>query len=142
MSVQSVYRISIWLPIVIPAILFGIANVLRLPLADISLVLEILVYSLIWGGLPYLPLAVWATFWVSGRPEWEIRRMMFRAPLLMVLLFASAALVFGLIANALKPLAAVALLGSVVIIPLGYAYVALAVWLRHRLGPQDAQGVS
>jgi hypothetical protein len=138
MSIHSIYRVSIWLPIIIPAVLLGAAKALSLPLADISIVLEILVGSLVIGGVPYLPLALWATWWVGGRPEADIRRMMFRAPLLMVALFAPAAIVVGLVVGALQPFAAVAILGSVVIIPLGYAYVALAVWLRDWLGPQAA----
>lgn len=138
MSIHSIYRISIWLPIIIPAIVVTVATTLRLPLAEGSIVLEILGYSLFYGGVPYLPLAVWATWWVGGRPEPEIRRLMFRAPLLMVALFAPAALVVGLVVGALKPFTAVAILGSVVIIPLGYAYVALAVWLREWLGPRAA----
>ena len=138
MSIYSIYRVSIWLPIVIPAVVVVAATTLRLPRADGGLVLEILGYSLFYGGVPYLPLAIWATWWVGGQPEPEIRRMMFRAPLLMVALFAPAALVVGLVVGALKPMAAVAILGSVVIIPLGYAYVALAVGLRAWLGPRTA----
>jgi hypothetical protein len=137
MSIHSTYRLSIWLPIIVPAVLLGLAKALGVPIADID-VLEILVYSLLWGAVPYLPLAVWGTWWVGGRPEPEIRRMMFRAPLLMVALFAPAALVVGLVVGALKPFAAVAVIGSVIIIPLGYAYVALAVGLRDWLGPRAA----
>jgi len=137
MSIHSTYRLSIWLPIIVPAVLLGLAKALGVPIADID-VLEILVYSLLWGAVPYLPLAVWGTWWVGGRPEPEIRRMMFRAPLLMVALFAPAALVVGLLVGALKPVAAVAVIGSVIIIPLGYAYVALAVGLRDWLGPRAA----
>jgi hypothetical protein len=138
MSIYTVYRISIWLPIAIPAALLGLTQALSLPLADISMVLEILVGSLVIGGVPYFFLALWATWWVGDRPEAEIRRMMFRAPLLMVALFASAELVGGLVFDSLMPSVAVALLGSVIIIPLGYAYVALAVALRAWLGPQRA----
>ena len=138
MSIHSIYRLSIWLPIVIPAALLGIAQALSLPLADISMVLEILVGSLVIGGVPYFFLALWGTWWVGGQPEPEIRRMMFRAPLLMVALFAPAALVVGLVVGALKPFTAVAVIGSVIIIPLGYAYVALTVALRAWLGPQRA----
>ena len=138
MSIYTIYRVSIWLPIIIPAIAIAAATALSLPIASASIALEILGYSLFYGGVPYLPLALWATWWVGGRPEPEIRRMMFRAPLLMVALFAPAALVVGLVVGALRPFTAVAVLGSVIIIPLGYAYVALAVWLRDSLGPKAA----
>ena len=138
MSIYTIYRVSIWMPILIPAIVVAAATALSLPLAAASIVLEILGYSLFYGGVPYLPLAVWATWWVGGQPEAEIRRMMFRAPLLMVALFAPAALVIGLVVDNLQPMVVVAVLGTIVIIPLGYAYVALAVWLRHSLGPKAA----
>ena len=99
MSIHSIYRLSIWLPIIIPAVLIGVAKALRVPLAEID-VLEILAYSLVYGG--------------------------------------PAALVVGLVVGALKPFTAAAVIGSVIIIPLGYAYVALAVALRAWLGPQKA----
>jgi hypothetical protein len=90
--------------------------------------------SLIWGGLPYAALALWATWWVGGRAESEIRRLMFRAPLLMVAVFAPLTLVPGLVVDAPGPMAAVALLGSVVILLLGYAYVGLTVVVRLGMG--------
>ena len=139
MSIHSIYRLSIWLPIVIPAIVVAVFTGLRLPKASGHIVLEILGYSLFYGGVPYFFLALWGTWWVGGQPEPEIRRMMFRAPLLMVALFAPAVLVVGLVVGApLKSLTVVAVLGSVIIIPLGYSYVALAVALRAWLGPQKA----
>lgn len=93
-------------------------------------------YSLIWGGLPYTVLAAWATWWVGGRPEAAIRRLMFRAPLLMVAVFVPLALAMGLGVGALGPFTGVAVLGAVVIVVLGYGYVVLTVLLRHLFGPR------
>jgi hypothetical protein len=61
---------------------------------------------------------------------------MFRAPLLMVVAFVPLALVTGLVVGALEPFVAVAVLGTAVIVLLGYSYVALAVLLRRGLGPR------
>ncbi len=61
---------------------------------------------------------------------------MFRAPLLMVALFAPLALVVGVAVGNTRPFAGVAILGALIILPLGYAYVGLAVLLRSSLGPQ------
>jgi hypothetical protein len=137
MSIHTVYRVSIWLPIVIPAILIVVVNIFRVGRA-VGVVGEVLAYSLIYGGLPYLALAAWATWWIGGRSEVEIRRLMFRAPLLMLAAFVPLALTFGIVVGAVRQWAAVALLGSAVIVALGYTYVGLAVLLRHQFGPKAA----
>lgn len=102
------------------------------------LIVELLVYSLLYGGLPYAVLAAWATWAIGGRTEREIRRLMFRAPLLMIAVYAPVALFAGIIVGAPMPFAAVALLGSILILLFGYAYVALTVILRWSLGTRVA----
>jgi hypothetical protein len=140
MSIYAIYRACIWLPMLVPAGLILVANAFALRLAAGPVVGEIVAYSLLWGGLPYAPLAAWATWWVGGRPEAEIRRLMFRAPLLMVVVFVPLALLTGLAVGALWPFTILALLGAAVIVPLGYAYVGLALLLRHALGPRRLTG--
>jgi hypothetical protein len=135
MSMHAVYRVCIWLPILVPAALILTARVFAWRLSA-GVVAEMVAYSLLYGGLPYAGLAIWATWWVGGRPEAEIRRLMFRAPLLMVAVFVPLALVTGLVVGALGPFVGVALLGAAVIVLLGYSYVALAVLLRRGLGPR------
>lgn len=137
MSIASVYRLCIWLPILVPAAVIATANALGLRLAE-GVVFEVLAYSLVYGGLPYALLAVWATWWIGGRSEFEIRRLMFRAPFLMAALFAPLAFVVGFLVGAPGPFAAVATVGCLIILPLGYAYVGLALLLRRGLGPPVA----
>jgi len=137
MSIYAIYRICIWLPIIVPAVLIVVVNAFGLRLAA-GVVGEMIAYSLIWGGLPYAALALWATWWVGGRPEAQIRRLMFRAPLLMVAMFVPLALLLGLVAGALGPFVGVAVLGTAVIMLLGYAYVGLALFLRLSLGPRES----
>lgn len=136
-SVHTIYRTCIWLPILVPAALILVVNAFGVPLAE-GIVLEMIAYSLIWGGLPYAALAAWATWWVGGRPEREIRRLMFRAPLLMVAAFVPLALALGVGVGAVGPFTGVAVLGAVVIVVLGYGYVALTVLLRQLLGARVA----
>jgi hypothetical protein len=137
MSIYTIYRICIWLPIIVPAVLILVVNAFGLRLAA-GVVGEMIAYSLIWGGVPYAALALWATWWVGGRPEAQIRRLMFRAPLLMVAAFVPSALLLGLVAGAVGPFVGVALLGAAVIMLLGYAYVGAAVFLRLSLGPRKS----
>jgi hypothetical protein len=140
MSIYTIYRACIWLPIVVPAALILAANAFGLRLAA-GVIGEIVAYSLIWGGAPYAVLAVWATWWVRGRPEAAIRRLMFRAPLIMVAVFVPLAVAAGLFVGALGPFTGVAMLGAGVIVLLGYTYVALTVLLRYVLGRRvDAAG--
>jgi hypothetical protein len=139
MSIYTIYRVCIWLPILVPAALILVVNAVGVRLAaDVGVVGEMIAYSLIWGGLPYAVLAAWATWWVGGRPEAAIRQLMFRAPLLMVAVFVPLALATGLAVGALGPFTGVAVLGAAVIMLLGYAYVGLAVALRHGLGPRES----
>ena len=68
--------------------------------------------------------------WVGGRTEYEVRRLMFRAPLLMAAIYAVVALLFGLVVGELRVFAGVAVLGVLASVVLGYCYVALVVMLR------------
>jgi hypothetical protein len=129
MSVWTVYRLCIWLPILVPAAVIAVARAFDRPLAQ-GVLLEVLAYSLLYGGLPYGVLASWATWWIGGRSEPEIRRLMFRAPLLMAAVFVTLALVVGMSVGKLGPFIAVAIYGLAIILPLGYAYVGVAVLLR------------
>src|SRR5688572_27752209 len=138
MSVWTVYRLCVWLPILVPAVVIGIAKAFDRPLAA-GVLTEVLAYSLLYGGFPYAVLAVWATWWIGARPESEIRRLTFRAPLLMAAVFVTLALAIGVAVGRLGPFTAVAIYGLVTILPLGYAYVGIAVLLRWstQMGTRD-----
>jgi hypothetical protein len=43
----------------------------------------LLLASLLYGGVPYAPLAIWATWWIGGKNEAQIRRLVVEARLLM-----------------------------------------------------------
>jgi hypothetical protein len=117
MSVATFYRLCVWLPIVIPAVLIVVVNAFGL--RDlVGWVGELVAYSLFYDGVPYLVLAIGA------------RRVMFRAPLYMVGAFVPLALLIGVAVGAVGPWAGVAGLGAVAIVVIGYAYVGLTVLLR------------
>src|SRR6187402_2993808 len=105
MAPGRIYRFSIWLPLLVPAALIGMMYILskgfgtpKLP-GVIDVALERIAFSAIYGGLPYILLAAWATRWIRGRSEAEIRRVMFLAPALMVIVFAVACIVMGVVAD-------------------------------------------
>jgi hypothetical protein len=134
MSAVSIYRLAIWLPLLVPALVILVARTFALRLAD-GLLWELLAYSLLYGGVPYYFLAIWATWWVGRHAEAEIRRLMVRAPLLMASIFVPLALILGFVVGAPGPFAAVAVLGLLSILVLGYSYVGIAVLLRRGHGP-------
>lgn len=137
MSPHAIYRLGIWLPIAIPAAIAGIVHGLDVSVDTPALrkIVQIALMSLLYGGIPYALLALWGTWWVGGRPEEEIRRMMFRAPLVMVGVFFVLCLVAGVAVGRPMVFATVGLFGALFIIPLGYAYVTLVLVLRAYLGP-------
>src|SRR6185436_6351213 len=86
MSIQTFYRLTVWLPIAVPALVaYGIHGLgFTVEGESLQRLVFILLASLLYGSVPYSLLALWATWWIGGRPEPEIRRMAFRAPLLMI----------------------------------------------------------
>lgn len=136
----TIYRIGIWLPLAVPTLVAGLVHGLGVAtyLGPLQEAVQILLMSLLYGGVPYAPLALWATWWVGGRSEPEIRRLMMRAPLLMVAVFAPVALLAGIVVGQPVPFIAVAVLGAIITIPVGYFYVGLVVLLREQFGPREA----
>jgi hypothetical protein len=143
MTVQRFYRAMLWLPIVVPAGLIAVFIMAGWGAADAGGFTEAIAWSLIVGGLPYAALALWANFWMDGRDEHEIRRLMFVSPLLMVGAFAVyAALLGALEGRSLRSVGALAWFGGSYVIPFGYAYVGIALLLRRVLRPQLVGPVS
>lgn len=138
MKRETQYRLFIWLPLAVPAVVALVVNGLGVAPTSgfMSKFVQLQLMSLIYGGLVYAPLAVWATWWVGGRGEAQVRRLMFRAPLLMAALYAGVALLSGVLVGQVRVFAGVALLGVFASVVLGYCYVALVVVLRR--GGEDA----
>jgi len=140
MSIHTIYRIGIWLPLAVPTLVAVLVHGLGVAVdaGPLRKTVQILLMSLLYGGVPYAPLALWATWWVGGRSEPEIRRLMMRAPLLMVAVFVAVAVLAGVAVGQPVPFLAVAVLGAIITIPVGYTYVGLVVLLRTYFGPREA----
>ena len=146
MSPLRIYRFSIWLPLLVPAVVIVAMNSLTSagmpkPSGRLDVVLETIAWSGLFGGLPYLALALWATWWIRGRTERQIRRLMFVAPLLMVVVFTVVCLIMGLIADRMELWTRIAWELSVIILLLGYGYVALTLLLRYVLTRRAAEAL-
>ena len=95
---------------------------------------ELLTYSLIYGGIPYLIAAIVATIWIDRRPEADIRRLAVRAPFVVIAAWIPLIGYIAIRAGSFPMFAGLLALGGGAIIALGYAYVALTFALRAMLG--------
>ena len=141
MTIHTFYRFSVWLPLVVPAVAAAVVHGLGwTPQAwGARKLTQLLLVSLVYGGVPYAFLATWATWRLGGRTEPDIKRLMFLAPFLMAAIYLPIAVVAGMAAGApIRPFLAVGVLGGIVSIPLGFAYVGLVLLLRQALGARVA----
>lgn len=127
----AIHRFGIWLPILLPAVVLLLRSTIAPGTGPLT---QLLVGSLVWGGIPYCALALWATWRIGHSNEQDIRRLMLRAPLLMAGLFVPLALILGLVFRAFIPFAGLAGFGLLLILMLGYAYVGIVMLLVRMLG--------
>lgn len=131
MTVQRFYQSTLWLPPAVPATV--LAGWLILGGAT-SRILQnaatVLIGSLIIGGIPYTVLAIWLSRRMRGRSEAEIRRLLLRAPVFMIVAFSPIASLAALISGQLVEVAVVAVGVTIAIFIVGYAYVGLVFLLR------------
>jgi hypothetical protein len=140
MTVQTFYRCAVWLPLAIPALVAtGVHAAGSSPsLSPVVKIVQLLLFSGIYGGLPYAALAAWASWWIGRRLEPEIRRRALQAPLWMVSAWLPFTAAIGGLAGRVETFLGLAGLGTRVILPLGYAYVTLVFLLRRWLGRAGA----
>jgi hypothetical protein len=131
-SVHRFYRFAIWLPILVSgAAMLGAALVGLPTLGPLNLIVMSLILSGLYGSIPYSLLALWASRWIQGRSENEIRRLALFMPVLMLAAFLPFAFLIG--ASDGDPLFGglfMMLIAVPYILVLGYAYVGLVFWLR------------
>lgn len=89
--------------------------------------------SLVYGGIPYCVLALWATWRMGSMSEREIKRLMAKAPFLMIALMALFWFLAGLRVGQPKFIV-MGPLFAFLIIPAGYGYMGLVLLLREELG--------
>jgi hypothetical protein len=82
------------------------------------------------GGIPYCLLALWATWWMRGESEAEIRRLARLMPLWMLVAFLLVALLMGAVEGDIFEGVFLMAIGIPYILVLGYGYVGLVFLLR------------
>jgi hypothetical protein len=137
-TVTGFYRLAVWLPLVLPALVAGLVHGVGIVIdaGPLRKIVQILLASLLYGGVPYAMLAIWATWWLGGRSEPEIKRVILVSPLIMAVGFAVVSAATGIAVGHVGPFLAVAVLGAIISIPLGYGYVGLVLLLREQFGPR------
>lgn len=136
-AIRAFYRTMVWVPVALPLAVIALAGLTGMSLSRGPLVIELMAYSLLYGGIPYAVLAAWATWRIGRLDEPGIRRLMFRAPLLFAAVYIPVASMVGIVAGGAGPWTIVGLLGAAVIVALGYCYVGLTLGLRRLVGASD-----
>jgi hypothetical protein len=128
MTVQTFYRLSVWLPLAIPSVVALLGHGLGVPI-DVPGV-GMLLASLIVGGIPYAAIAIWGSIWIDSRPEADIRRRALQTPLWMIASFAAFCVVLAIRGAPLVAVVGAFVLGAIAILGLGYLYVVIVFALR------------
>jgi len=138
LRLHTFYRLSVWLPLALPAVVIIFMNLTQWrPGGTRGEILQFIGYSGIIGGVPYLALAIWAMFWIGGRPEREIRRRAIMTPILMMAICSPYVVIMGVHADFTYAMRVFLFLASMIGI-MGFFYVALVFVLRRLMfGPID-----
>ena len=136
MKVKTFYRLMVWLPLVVPALLVGARRIgVSLDAPPFRFFAGLLLGSLLYGGVLYDIVGLCATVWMWNRDETEMEWLMLRAPVIMAIAFWPFALTLKIASGGpLSQFIAFAILGSVMSVIVGYGYVALVLVLRRSLG--------
>lgn len=134
MRVQSFYRNSLWIPLLIPGLVGYAVYTLGIPVHTMSMplrkIVQLLLMVLIYGGIPYVLLAAWAAWWIDDRPEPEIRRRALQAPVWMLGVWTAVAALSWMLSGEVEVFLGLLGLGTLFIAVWGYACVALVFLLR------------
>jgi hypothetical protein len=84
---SKLYKWSLALPVLVPVALLPLARSWRTAPGPVEWVLQVLVLSFVYGGVPYLVLVCALVWWMRGKGEREIRLALRLAPLLMLPIF-------------------------------------------------------
>lgn len=84
---SQLYKWSLALPVLVPLALLPLALSWQTAPGPVQWVLQVLVFSLMYGGVPYVVLVSALVWWMRGKGEREIRRALGLAPLLMLPIF-------------------------------------------------------
>ncbi len=132
LTINRFYRIAVWLPIVISGPTMLGAALVGLPIFDpLNVIVMALIMAGVYGGIPYALLALWASRWMRGKTELEIRRLARLMPIWMLLAFLPVAFLMGASdGDTLFGGLFWILVATPYILVLGYGYVGLVFFLR------------
>ena len=139
MNVTRAYKLSLLLPIIVPALFAPALFFIRSLTEGAATVLMVIMTSVIYGGIPYLILVGLLLRWMRGRNEAQIRRALILSPLLMLVIFQVVAGVWVAFFSEARPRINQFMGSLIVLTPFvllfGYAYVGVAfgligVWKR------------
>ena len=135
MTPQTFYRIAVWLPFVLPSLVVIDMHVLgwRWSLSVLGPLVQFPLMMFLYGGPAYVPLALWATFWLRGKSRDQIHEMAIRAPWLMLPMFLLLSIYLaGRSGNLTMPLAFF-FLASMVSLTVGYLIVGITLGFEQLL---------
>lgn len=147
MSHPTFYRIAVWLPFLLPALVVIDMHVLqwRWSLSVLGPLVQFPLGMFLYGGPAYVPLALGASFWLRGKSRDEIHRMAIRAPWLMLPPYAVLSIYLLVVSGELVMPAAFFMFVSMLTVPTGYFFVLATLGLEQlfeRLGVIHASAAS
>ena len=136
MSLQAFYRVCLLLPLAPPALVVFLVHGLGMPVPPEPLesLFQLLLGSLLFGGLPYLVIAIIGMVWIGRWSEAQLRRRALQAPLWMIVAFLIMPILLVLRVGPLDMALGVFVLGAICILVLGYVYVMIVFGLRDLAG--------
>ena len=135
MTPQTFYRIAVWLPFVLPSLVVIDMHVLgsRWSLSVLGPLVQFPLMMFLYGGPAYVPLALWATFWLRGKSTDQIHQMAIRAPWLMLPMFLLLSIYLAVRSGNLTMPLAFFFLASLVSLMVGYLIVGITYGLEQLL---------
>ena len=142
MNVTRAYKLSLLLPILVPALFAPALLFIRSLTEGAATVLMVIITSVVYGGVPYLILVVLLLRWMRGKSEAQIRRALMLSPLLMLIIFQAVAGVWVACFSEARPRINQFMGSLLVLTPFvllfGYAYVGAAFGLIRVLKRRNA----
>jgi hypothetical protein len=136
MLARGYYEMAVWLPLAVAGVVALLVHGLDLRPGEPMVVkaVQVVLSGLLYAGAPYGLMAVWATRWIRRHSESEIRRLAWRAPLLILAAYLPFAFGLGVLSGRVIVGAGLAAIGATFILSIGYAYLGVILAIRRWVG--------